>query len=183
MDEPSDRKGKSFTAFRSAAEEADTKRENDAIKRQEQAWDNEGGHMSSTAGRVTHVSGGDLPYLVTLAHHGSESTKHTFATMREAEAFIQRNTPVPGRALSSLYDRPASDFGAPKSREESTMNDEDILARLKVIDQRLRQISTEEAASVLAGGMANAGIHEEERLRLIAETERILDELDGKTND
>jgi hypothetical protein len=32
----------------------------------------------------------------------------------------------------------------------------------------------------LAGGLANAGIHEKERLRLIAETERILDELDGK---
>ncbi len=53
------------------------------------------------------------------------------------------------------------------------MNDEDILSRLKVIDRRLRQISTEEAASVLAGGLASAGIGEEERLRLIAETERI----------
>jgi hypothetical protein len=30
--------------------------------------------------------------------------------MREAEAFIKRNTPVPGRPLSALYDRPASDF-------------------------------------------------------------------------
>jgi len=29
--------------------------------------------------------------------------------MREAEAFIKRNTPVPGRALSALYDRPAGD--------------------------------------------------------------------------
>jgi hypothetical protein len=57
----------------------------------------------------------------------------------------------------------------------------DILARLKVIDEPLRQISTEEAASVLAGGLANAGIQEQERLRLIAETERILDELDGTT--
>ena len=183
MDKSAREIARSFTAFRSAAEEADTKRENNAIKREEQASDDEGGHMSSTAGRVTRVPGGDLPYIVTLAHHGSESSEHSFATMREAEAFIQRNTPVPRRALSSLYDRPASDFGAPKSREESTMNDEDILARLKVIDQRLRQISTEDAASVLAGGMANAGIHEEERLRLIAETERILDELDGKTND
>jgi hypothetical protein len=31
--------------------------------------------------------------------------------------------------------------------------------------------------------MANAGIHAQERLRLIAETEHILDELDGTTND
>lgn len=183
MDDPAKEKTKSFTAFRSAAEEVDSARESDALKREEQAWDNEGGHMSSTAGRVTRISGAELPYVVPLAHHGSESSEHKFATMREAEAFIQRNTPVPHQALSSLYDQPASDFGAPKSREESTMNDEDILARLKVIDQRLRQISTEDAASVLARGMASAGIHEQERLRLIAETERILDELDGNIHD
>lgn len=183
MRNPDDLKGKSFTAFRSAAEEADTKRENDATKCEEQSWDNEGGHMSSTTGRITRVSGADLPYIVTLAHHGSEPTEHEFATMREAESFIERNTPVPRRALSSLYDRPASDFGTTKGREESNMAGEDILGRLKVIDQRLRQISSEDAASVLAGGMANAGIHEQERLRLIAETERILDELDGKNHD
>ncbi len=62
------------------------------------------------------------------------------------------------------------------------MNDEGILARLKVIDERLRQISSDDAASILAGGLASAGIHEEERLRLIAETERVLDELDGTNN-
>lgn len=69
----------------------------------------EGGHMSSTAGRITHVAGSGLPYLVTLSHQNSEATEHSFATMREAEAFIKRNTPVPGRALSDLYDRPAGD--------------------------------------------------------------------------
>lgn len=153
------------------------------MNREDQARGNEGGHMSSTAGCVMRVSGADLPYIVTLAHHGGEPTVHAFATMREAEAFIQRNTHVPFRALSSLYDRPASDFGKPASHMESTRNDEDILARLKVIDQRLRQISTKDAAAVLASGMANAGIHERERLRLIAETERILDELDGKNDD
>ena len=62
------------------------------------------------------------------------------------------------------------------------MNDEGILARLRVIDERLRQMSPDDAASVLAGGLASAGIHEEERLRLIAETERVLDELDGTNN-
>ena len=35
----------------------------------------------------------------------------------------------------------------------------------------------------LAGALASVGIHEEERLQLIAETERILDELDGKNDD
>jgi hypothetical protein len=102
-------KGQSFTAFRSAAEEPDTKRENDALKRDEQARDKEGGHMSSTAGRIVHVAGAELPYVVVLLHHGSEATEHAFVTMREAEAFIKRNTPVPGRTLSPLYDRPAGD--------------------------------------------------------------------------
>lgn len=179
-------KDKSFTAFRSAAEEAATKTAADeaATKRfEEESCTKEGGHMSSTSGRVKHVPGSDLPFVVTLTHHECETTEHPFATMRAAEAFIERNTPVPRPALSSLYDQPASDFGSPKAYREGVMNDDGILARLKVIDRRLRQISTEDAASVVAGGLANAGIHEQERLRLIAETERILDELDGKTDD
>lgn len=178
-------KDKSFTIFRSAAEEAATKTATDeaATKRFEQErWENEGGHMSSTSGRVKHVPGSALPFVVTLTHHDCEATEHSFATMREAEAFIERNTPVPRPALSSLYDQPASDFGSPKSSGESAMNYDGILARLRAIDRRLRQISTEDAASVLAGGLANAGIHEQERLRLITETERILDELDGKND-
>jgi len=175
-------KRESFTAFRSAAEEARTKRENDAFRSQEQCWENEGGHMSSTAGRVTRICDPDLPYVVSLSHHGSETTQHHFATMREAEAYIKRNTPMPAAVLSTTYDRPPTQPRASPTHMESSMNDEDILARLKIIDQRLRQISAEDAASVLAGGMANAGIHETERLRLVAETERILDELDGTTN-
>ena len=79
------------------------------MEREEQAFENEGGHMSSTAGQVTYVAGADLPYVVVLSHHGSEATEHAFATMREAEAFIKRNTPVPARTLSALYDRPAGD--------------------------------------------------------------------------
>ena len=97
-------KGKSFTAFRSAAEEADTKRDNDA--RRLRPAPNEGGHMSSTGGRVAHFPGAELPYVAILAHNGRESTEHAFATMREAEAFIKRNTPLP-RAASTTYDRPA----------------------------------------------------------------------------
>ena len=148
------------------------------MKHEEQAWDNEGGHMSSTGGRVARVSGAKLPYVVTLTHHLCEETTHSFASMREAEAFVKRNTPVPGAVLSTTYDRPPSNPQV--SDMEGTMNDESILARLKVIDQRLRKISEEEAASVLAGGLAKAGIRGAERLRLVAETERILDELDGE---
>jgi hypothetical protein len=92
-----------FAPVRPATEEA-------LVTSEQENWDNEGGHMSSTAGRVTRVSGADLPYAVVLTHHESEATEHSFATMREAEAFIRRNTPVPRRVLSALYDRPASDF-------------------------------------------------------------------------
>lgn len=109
MQETGKSKSKSFTAFRSAAEEADTKRKMDAMTREEQEWDNEGGNMSSTVARVMHVAGSHLPYVVILTHHGGEATEHPHATMREAEAFIKRNTPVPRRALSTLYDRPAGD--------------------------------------------------------------------------
>jgi hypothetical protein len=103
--------------------------------------------------------------------------------MREAEAFIKRNTPVPGAVLATTYDRPASALATSPTETERIMNDEGILARLKVIDRRLRQISTDDAASVLAGGLAMARINEQERLRLVAETERILDELDGTSDE
>ena len=151
------------------------------MKRDEDVWANEGGHMSSTAGRVMRVPGAKLPYVVTLTHHLGEATTHSFVSMREAEAFIKRNTPVPGAVLSTTYDRPAPDSLV--AGKQGIMNDESILARLKGIDRRMRQISEEAAASVLAGVLANAGIREAERLRLIAETERILDELDGKKHD
>ncbi len=78
-------------------------------ERGEQPHENEGGHMSSMRGRVRRVPDAELPYVVILSHHESEATEHGFATMREAEAFIRRNTPVPAPALSPLYDRPASD--------------------------------------------------------------------------
>jgi hypothetical protein len=65
--------------------------------------------MSSTTGRVIRRPGAALPYAAVLSHHGGEPTEHAFATMREAEAFIKRNTPVPGRTLSDLYDRSAEE--------------------------------------------------------------------------
>jgi hypothetical protein len=102
MQDPQGRKPKSFSAFRSAAEEAQTKREN-------QASAVGGGHMSSTSGRVRHDPDAELPFVVTLTRAEGEPTEHGFATMREAEAFIKRNTPEPGRTLSALYDRPSSE--------------------------------------------------------------------------
>jgi hypothetical protein len=176
-------KSTSFTAFRSAAEEDEGKREINALKADEQSFGDEGGHMSSTAGRVMRVSGADLPYIVILAHHESETTEHQFATMREAEAYIRRNTPVPGAILSTKFDRPAPRIDASLSEVESNTISEHILLRLKIIDLRLRQLSTEDGAFVLARGMANAGLNEHQSVRLVAETERILDELDRKNEE
>ena len=85
-----------FSAFRSAAEEA-------ATKRQTQTWYNEGGHMSSVAGRVVGTPGSGMPYKAILSLEGGETTEHAFATMREAEAFIRRNTPPPP-IRSTTYD-------------------------------------------------------------------------------
>jgi hypothetical protein len=104
-------KDTSFTVFRTAAEEAQ-------LRQDEHAWDNEGGHMSSTGGRVMRKPEAGLPYVVTLSHHLSEATEHSFASMREAESFIKRNTPVPRATLSTTYDRPAR--SAPASDTETS---------------------------------------------------------------
>lgn len=79
------------------------------MKCKEQTLDNKGGHMSSSAGRVMHVPDAESPYVVVLTHPGSEDSEHSFATMREAEAFIKRNTPVPAAALPTLLDRKAGE--------------------------------------------------------------------------
>jgi hypothetical protein len=94
MSVPKASNDKRFTIFRSAAEEAATKAEHDN-------WDNEGGHLSSSAGRILQMP--DWPYPIKLFLRGN-TTEHAFATMREAEAFIRRNTPAPA-SLSKLYDR------------------------------------------------------------------------------
>jgi hypothetical protein len=92
-------RAKHFTGFHSAAEEA-TK------KSAQESSVHEAGHMSSERGRIVHTPGLDLPYKAILAHDTGDDTEHDFATMREAEAFIQRNTPVPA-ARRTTYDRDA----------------------------------------------------------------------------
>ena len=74
----------------------------------------EGGHMSSERGRIVQTPDAELPYNVILTHDASQDTEHAFATMREAEAFIKRNTPVPA-ARRTTYDRDAS---APVEHED-----------------------------------------------------------------
>jgi hypothetical protein len=90
---------KHFTPFRSAAEEAPN-------KGNQESPDREGGHMSSERGKIVHTPGSDLPYKAILAHDAGDDTERDFATMREAEAFIKRNTPVP-TARRTTYDRDA----------------------------------------------------------------------------
>jgi hypothetical protein len=93
--------GKHFTAFGPEADQA-------APRSGEDGWDNEGGHMSSTAGRIVHAPGTGLPYKVVMSHDGGVETERAFATMHDAEAFIRRNTPVPA-ARRTLYDRAAEE--------------------------------------------------------------------------
>lgn len=64
------------------------------------------GHIS---GRVVRTTGSKLPYKVVMLPATFPGTEPMFATMREAEEFIRRNTPVPGRVLSVLYDRPTGE--------------------------------------------------------------------------
>ena len=97
MTGPKRSKGRGFSIFRSAEEEAD-------MKTTRARWDNEGGQMSSTAGRIVQTPGADLPYKAVLTLETGETTEHGFATMQEAEAFIRRNTPRPP-ARSTTYDR------------------------------------------------------------------------------
>ena len=64
------------------------------------------GHIS---GRVIRTADSKLPYKVVMIPAVSPGTEPSFATMREAEGFIRRSTPIPTRVLSDLYDQPPSE--------------------------------------------------------------------------
>lgn len=88
---------KHFTALLSVREE---------VNGAEEHWENEGGHMSATQGRIISTPDGRVPYKVILSQHGSADTEQPFASMRAAEAYVRRNTPRPA-ARSTLWDRDA----------------------------------------------------------------------------
>jgi hypothetical protein len=69
-----------------------------------QCSDHEGGHMSCMAGRVVRTPGAAKPYKVVMTRHRAANRERAFDTVRECEAFIRRNTPVPA-SRSTLYDR------------------------------------------------------------------------------
>jgi hypothetical protein len=70
--------------------------------------DNEGGDMMCNSEQIVHNRLAALPYRAVLTRPRGEPVSRSFATMREAEAFVRSNTPARGQALSALYDRPAS---------------------------------------------------------------------------
>jgi hypothetical protein len=63
-----------------------------------------GGHMSCTFGRITTVRSSDKAFRVIMSREVGEPSEHWFGTMREAEAFVRRNTPRPAER-SETYDR------------------------------------------------------------------------------
>jgi hypothetical protein len=71
-----------------------------------EGWENEGGHMSSRFGRIVRDPAGQKPYKVILSHDQGADSERAFATMRDAEAFVRRNTPRP-KARSTFWDRDA----------------------------------------------------------------------------
>ena len=70
------------------------------------AWEDEGGHMSSRFGRIVHNAAAHKPYNVILSHDRGAESERAFATMRDAEAFVRRNTPRP-KPQSTFRDREA----------------------------------------------------------------------------
>lgn len=93
-----DVKGRGFSIFRSAGEEAEM-RESEEPQR-----DYEGGHMSCTAGRIVSTPGAKMPFKAVMTREDGTTFEVGFATMGEGEAFIRRNTPSPP-ARSTIYDR------------------------------------------------------------------------------
>ena len=65
-------------------------------------------YMSAIRGRVVRTPEGVCSYKVILTHFGGEFTERAFATMRDAEAYIRRNTPLPAPRCT-LFDRAADE--------------------------------------------------------------------------
>jgi hypothetical protein len=66
----------------------------------------EGGHMSSRFGRIVHTADAERPFKAILTHDECAETECAFATMREAEDYIRRNTPRP-KPRNTFWDRDA----------------------------------------------------------------------------
>ncbi|WP_458390350.1 hypothetical protein [Sphingomonas sp. F9_3S_D5_B_2] len=62
--------------------------------------------MSSRFGRIVRDATVHPAYKVILSHDDGDESERAFATMREAEAFVRRNTPRP-QVRNSSRDRDA----------------------------------------------------------------------------
>ena len=89
-----------FTPFYSVAEES-------LARLEQQSRGTLDGGMAAACERIVSTPGADLPYKVLLTRNHRAEAAHPFATMRDAEAFIRRNSPATTSALSTLYDRDA----------------------------------------------------------------------------
>lgn len=84
-----DDKGRGFSIFRSAAEEAEMRESNHPHQ------EGEGGHMSCTSGRIVSTPDIEEAFKAVMTLDDGSTFEVAFATMGEAEAFIRRNTPSP----------------------------------------------------------------------------------------
>lgn len=91
------KKGRGFSIFRSAEEEAEMRVCNEPQRT------NEGGHMSCMGGRIVSTPGAGVPFMAVMTREDGSTFEVAFATMGEAEAFVRRNTPSPA-ARSTTYD-------------------------------------------------------------------------------
>ncbi len=69
--------------------------------------EDEGRQLGRGSDRVSYAVGSDLPYRAVLTRARGVPLYQSFATMREAEAFVRSNSPPPAPGLSTLYDRPS----------------------------------------------------------------------------
>ena len=90
-------KGRGFSIFRSAGEEAEM-RKGEGPQRE-----GEDGHMSCTSGRIVSSPAGEMAFKAVMTREDGSTFEVAFATMGEAEAFIRRNTPRPADR-STTYD-------------------------------------------------------------------------------
>lgn len=90
-------KGRGFSIFRSAGEEAEMR------KGEEPQREGEGGHMSCTSGRIVSSPADEMSFKAVMTRADGSTFEVAFGTMAEAEAFIRRNTPRPADR-STTYD-------------------------------------------------------------------------------
>jgi hypothetical protein len=92
-----DAKGRGYSIFRAAAEEAAIKT-GDTLRRAD-----EGGHMSCTSGRIVSRLSAGMLFTAVITREDGTTFEVDFATMSDAEAFVRRNTPA-ASARSTTYD-------------------------------------------------------------------------------